>query len=90
MFIIKIVNIIVYLWWKLKSPPEKHFFRRAFPFFDPDSADYPPPVGRCSRSGAGVVVHGPGVFLVSAVVQQAQVPQQTGTPPKQTVQAQPA
>jgi hypothetical protein len=38
------------------------------------------------------VVHDPGGFLprVSRGLQQAQVPQQTGTPPKQTVQAQPA
>ena len=35
------------------------------------------------------MVHDPGGFL-EGLAQQAQVPQQTGTPPKQTVQAQPA
>jgi hypothetical protein len=35
------------------------------------------------------VVHDPGGFL-EGLSQQTQVPQQTGTPPKQTVQAQPA
>lgn len=40
------------------------------------------------RQTGGLVVHDPGGFLDG--LQQAQVPQQTGTPPKQTVQAQPA
>ena len=35
------------------------------------------------------MVHDPGGFL-AGLSQQTQVPQQTGTPPKQTVQAQPA
>jgi hypothetical protein len=40
------------------------------------------------RQTGGLVVHDPGGFLDR--LQQTQVPQQTGTPPKQTVQAQPA
>lgn len=79
----------MYLSWKQESPPENTVFRRASPFFDPDIADYPTPAGPRKWSKGGLVVHDPGGFF-EGLSQQAQVPQQTGTPPKQTVQAQPA